>query len=120
MAGVEQELGGIGRARALDGGEEWGGKGGLAREVGVGEDAINEMAKSELERLSDDERVVVEVARELMEKHRASDAVFERARKRFGDTGVIELTATVGYYAMIACVLNATEIEPPEGSPRLP
>ena len=117
---AERELAIIATARAFDCDYEWAAHARIARDVGVGEDAINAIANRDLDRLSNDERVVVEFARELLEQHRTSDAVFERARKRFGDTGVIELTATVGYYAMIACVLNATEIEPPEGSPRLP
>ena len=117
---AERELAIIATARAFDCDYEWAAHARLAREVGVGEDAINAVANRELTGLTDDERVVVEFARELLEQHSTSDAVFERARDRFGDSGVIELTATVGYYAMIACVLNATEIEPPEGSEPLP
>lgn len=117
---ADRELAIITTARAFDCDYEWAAHARIAREVGVGDGAINAIANRELAGLSDDEKVVVEFARELLEQHRASDAVFERARERFGNSGVIELTATVGYYAMIACVLNATEIDPPEGSPQLP
>jgi hypothetical protein len=27
---------------------------------------------------------------------------------------------TIGYYGMLACLLNVTQIEAPEGSPRMP
>ncbi len=117
---AERELAIITTARVFDCDYEWAAHARIAREAGVGDEAISAVANGELAGLSDDEKVVVEFARELLEQHRVSDAVFERARSSFGESGVIELTATVGYYAMIACVLNVTEIEPPAGSPKLP
>jgi hypothetical protein len=39
---------------------------------------------------------------------------------RFGLEGVVDLTATIGYYAMIACALNAFAVEPSPGEPPLP
>jgi 4-carboxymuconolactone decarboxylase len=38
----------------------------------------------------------------------------------FGEKGVTELTATMGYYGMLACALNAFEVEPAPDAPRLP
>ena len=70
--------------------------------------------------LCDDYAVIVQFARELLDQHRVSDDGFAAVKKRFGESGAIELTATVGYYSMIACVLNATEIKAPDGSPKLP
>lgn len=45
---------------------------------------------------------------------------FAALQKRFGLEGLIDLTATMGYYAMIACALNAFAIEPTPGEPPLP
>ncbi|MDA1257200.1 MAG: carboxymuconolactone decarboxylase family protein [Chloroflexi bacterium] len=118
---AERELAIITTARSFDCDYEWSAHVRIAREVGVGEDAISAIANREpTDALSAEQSTVIEFARELLEKKRVSGPVFERVRERFGDGGVIELTATVGYYAMIACVLNATEIEPPAGSPQLP
>jgi hypothetical protein len=39
---------------------------------------------------------------------------------RLGREGLVDLTATIGYYAMIACALNAFGIEPTPGEPPLP
>ena len=64
--------------------------------------------------------MIVQFARELLDQHRVSDDVFAAVKKRFGESGAIELTATIGYYSMIACVLTATEIESPAGSLQLP
>jgi hypothetical protein len=34
--------------------------------------------------------------------------------------GLVDLTATIGYYAMIGCALNAFVVEPTPGEPPLP
>jgi len=48
------------------------------------------------------------------------DATFEAVRRRYGDQGVIDLAATVGYYAMIGALFNALAIEPSPEAPKLP
>ena len=73
-----------------------------------------------LDALTDDEAVIVSYARELFRSKRVSDATFEAAKARLGDQGVTELTATMGYYGMLACALNAFQVEPAAGAPRLP
>lgn len=59
-----------------------------------------------------DEALVVRFGRDLLQRHRVDDATFAAARARFGERGVVELVATFGYYALLACVLNAAEVEP--------
>ncbi len=118
---AERELAIITAARIFDCDYEWAAHARIAREVGVSEDAIDIVAnRKPISGLTDDYAAIVRFTREVLNDHRASDDAFKAIQKRFGDSGVIELTATVGYYAMIACVLNVTEIEPPEGSPKLP
>ncbi len=118
---AERELAIITTARVFDCDYEWAAHARIAREVGVEEEVIDIVGNREpTAGLSDDYANVVRFARELLVDHRASDEVFNAVKDRFGENGVIELTATVGYYSMIACVLNATEIEPPAGSPKLP
>lgn len=70
--------------------------------------------------MTDDERLVIRYGRELVRDKRVSDGTFGAARERFGVQGVTELTATLGYYAMLACALNAFEVEPDEEAERLP
>ena len=90
---------------------EWAGHKRLASEAGVREQAIEVIASGAApEGLSEDEALVVGYARELFREHRVSDATFQAARTRFGDRGVTELTTTMGYYAMMACTLNAFEV----------
>ena len=65
--------------------------------------------------LSEDDAAVHDAAVELNRHRSISDATYARALARFGERGVVELTALVGYYTMVAMTLNAHEIPLPEG-----
>ncbi len=93
-----------------------------ARGAGVSDAAITTIRdKGDIDGLSDDEAIPARYCRELMRTKRVSAETFQQAHRRLGDQGITELTATVGYYAMLACVLNAMEVEPEPGvKPLLP
>ena len=65
--------------------------------------------------LSEDDAAVVRVATELNRVRSISDATYADALARFGERKLVELTALVGYYTMVAMTLNAHEIPLPEG-----
>ena len=76
--------------------------------VGVSQatiDAAN--AKGDMNSATPDEALAVQFTRELTRTHGVTDETFEAARARFGDSGVVELTATAAYYSMLAFVHNA-------------
>ena len=54
-------------------------------------------------------------AAELNRFKSVSDATYADALARFGERRLVELTALVGYYTMVAMTLNAHEIPLPEG-----
>jgi 4-carboxymuconolactone decarboxylase len=56
--------------------------------------------------MSDDERIVYDFLTELNRTRRVSDTTFERADRRFGKKGVVDLTGINGYYALLAMQLN--------------
>lgn len=58
---------------------------------------------------------VYEFARQLQESGRPDLAAYKAVEARFGVVGVVELTALVGYYTMVAMTLNAHEIPLPDG-----
>jgi 4-carboxymuconolactone decarboxylase len=121
LSGVQRELAIITTARERNCALEWGGHVQLARREGVREEAIDAVGKrAPLDALTDEERTIVRYARELLLQHRVSDESFAAAHAMLGDRGVTDLTATVGYYSMLACALNAFEVEPPAGAPPLP
>jgi len=65
----------------------------------------------------DDERdeLAWQVATELHRDHTLTDRTWELAQARWGDRGMVELISTVGFYSMVALLLNGTkaELNPP-------
>ena len=114
-----RELGIITAAREFDCAYVWSAHAALARQAGVREEAIEVIGnRSALDSLSEDEAVVVRYGRELLRDHKVSDAAFESAQARFGDQGLTDLTAAIGYYGMLSCVVNAFGLEPgPDATP---
>lgn len=87
-------------------------KGGLAQEV---IDALRQHCRPAF--ANADEEIVYEYALELNRSRSVSEETHRRALERFGVVGTVELTALVGYYNMVAMMLNAQQILPPEGTP---
>ena len=82
----------------------------LARDAGVDVDAI---LSGRTDRLRDDARVAVELARGLVMDHRIPDDLFARAREHWDEPALLDLIALVGYYMFLAAVLNGFEVMPP-------
>jgi 4-carboxymuconolactone decarboxylase len=53
----------------------------------------------------------------LLEKHRVSDATYERAVKELGALAVVELVGILGYYALISMTIVEFKVPLPEGEP---
>lgn len=85
----------------------------IAREVGVSEMAIEVVAAEESTAgLSAPSAAVVDFGCELLDDHDVTEETF-RAVSAALDTGLItELTATVGYYSLLACVCQALRVVP--------
>jgi len=66
---------------------------------------------------AEDEAAVYEYVVELLERHVSSEAHYQRALQRLEAVGLVELTALIGYYSMVALTLNAHEIPMPAGTP---
>jgi len=121
LSPADRELAILTAARECDCQFQWSAHTRLAREAGVRDEAIDVIGHHRtLDRLTQEEALIVAYGRELLGDHRVSDATFEAARARYGDQGVTDLTATMGYYAMIACTLNAFGMVPPPDTSRLP
>ena len=121
LAPVERELTILTAARECDCAFEWAAHVPLAREAGVREEAIEVVGRrGELDALLDEEAFIVRYGRELLTDHRVGEKTFAAARSRLGERGIVDLTATLGYYAMLASTLNAMAVEPPAAAPRLP
>ena len=91
-------------------------KGGLAPAVA---DAIGDGQRPSFARA--DEAAVYDYSLELQQSKKVSAKNYQRALDAIGVVGVVELTALVGYYTMVAMTLIAHEVPLPEGAtPLLP
>jgi 4-carboxymuconolactone decarboxylase len=73
--------------------------------------------KKGAESFSSEDAQIVSFVREMIHSHRVTEATFQAIYGRFGEKGMVELTATIGYYAMLACTLNTFDVytfTPPE------
>src|SRR3954462_7662920 len=73
------------------------------------------LAQVEPPGMSADDALVWRYAVELNRHKSVSDATYAAALARFGERTVVELTALVGYYTMVAMTLNCHEIPLPAG-----
>ena len=73
--------------------------------------------KKETESFSSEDAQIVSFVREMIHGHRVSESTYQAIYGRLGEKGMVELTATIGYYAMLACTLNTFDVytfTPPE------
>ena len=67
-----------------------------------------------------DEELAYDFCTELHQNQSVSDATYERAVKRFGEQGVIDMVGLRGYYSMLAMIMNVARTPLPEGkTPKL-
>jgi 4-carboxymuconolactone decarboxylase len=65
--------------------------------------------------MAEDEAIAYDVATEILRLKRVSDPTYARALAKFGEQGVIDLLGVIGYYNLLAIVMNATRTAMPEG-----
>ena len=101
-------------ARAWDSQFEWFAHEPIARKAGLAEDTIAAIRERRRPSLTDaDEQAVYDFAAEMHDTHTVSEPTYARALERFGTLGVVQLTALLGYYTMVAMTLNAHDIPVP-------
>ena len=95
---------------------EWWAHERLAKQAGVAEAVIAAIKRGEQPDFSnDDEAAAYDVASELYRTQRLTDATYALAVQRFGEAGVFELIALVGYYSLVSLLLNGFEVPLPAG-----
>ena len=103
-------------ARELEAVYVWGAQTGGARKLGVPESTITAIRENHSRGIPAEDAQIVDLTRDLIRKHRVSDAVMTALQKRFGNFQLVELTATIGYYSMLAMTANACELEAGKGA----
>ncbi len=88
----------------------------LARNEGTSESAIEALRCGRRPKdMSDEEAFVYDFVAELMAQRGVDEATYREARDRFGERGVVDLVALVGYFALVSMVLNVAHTPPPAG-----
>ena len=66
--------------------------------------------------MNEDQEICYDFTMELNRNKRVSDATYERAVKRFGEQGVLDIAGINGYYTGLAMQMNTTRMPiPAEG-----
>jgi len=98
-------------ARELDCKHEWAAHVNHGQKAGIPMDTIRAVyQKKGAETFSSEDAQIVSFVREMIHQHRVSEPTFQAIHARFGDKGMVELSATIGYYAMLACTLNTFDV----------
>ena len=66
------------------------------------------------EGMKDDEAILYDFAMQLYRDHRVTDAMYAKAVEAFGEEGLINLVATMGYYDLVAKTLMTANAIPPQ------
>jgi 4-carboxymuconolactone decarboxylase len=103
---------------------EWTAHYSRALKSGLKDETLNAIAEGHRPAgMPEDEDIVYDFWNELDHNKSVSDATYDRAVKKFGEPGVVSITALNGYYAMLAMVLNVarTPVLPANAQvPKLP
>jgi 4-carboxymuconolactone decarboxylase len=112
------ELAALTAARELGCKHEWAAHIVHGQKAGIGIETIRAIhQKQGAEHFSTEDAQVISYVREIVNAHRVSEPTFQAMYNRLGEKGLVELSATIGYYAMLACTMNAFDVytaTPPE------
>jgi 4-carboxymuconolactone decarboxylase len=93
---------------------EWWAHRQLALEAGLSPAIVDAIAAGRRpEELDREQAAVYEFASELLASGGVLDETFQAVRGVLGDQGVVDLTCTVGYYSLVAFVLNVDRVPVP-------
>jgi 4-carboxymuconolactone decarboxylase len=104
-------------ARAWTQNYEWNAHEPLARRAGLSDGVIKAIADGRRpDGMAEDEEILFTFCDELRRTQAVSDPLYARAVAKFGEQGVIDTVGLVGYYTLIAMVLNTARTPLPPGA----
>jgi 4-carboxymuconolactone decarboxylase len=108
-------------ARRCNQSHEWGAHYPVALEAGVEAATLNAIAEGRRpEHMTDEEEVLYDICDELLRTRTVSDAAYARTVAMFGERGLVDTIGLVGYYSLLAMVLNTAHVQAEPGAPPLP
>jgi 4-carboxymuconolactone decarboxylase len=110
LSAAETELAICTSARASNADFIWSGHVRLGLQAGVREEALHAIdTHGSLDSLTADEALIIRFGRELLESPQVSDNTFNAVRARYGEQGLLELTAVMSVYTMNANILRVMD-----------
>lgn len=104
-------------ARATTAQYEWFVHRPFAEKAGLSPATIEAIATRRQPRFEDaDAALTYDLATALTRTSTLDPALYARGLARFGERGLVEFVALIGYYTMAAMTLNAFSVEPPDGA----
>jgi len=98
---------------------EWYAHAAVSRHVGVPAEVVEALrAGGEPPGLGERARCAWQLAEILLRREPLEDDVFAAVESALGSTGLVEVTALVGYYSLLAGLTDVFRLLPPEGVPR--
>lgn len=95
---------------------EWDSHVDLALKAGVKQATITAIAEGRRpDGMTDDETMVYEFVSEIRQHQSVCDATYAPVLKRFGEQGVIDISALCGYYTTLAYIMNVARTPLPAG-----
>lgn len=88
-----------------------------AERAGLEPEIVEAIRDGRVPVLSDDrDRAIYDYSVELLMTGDTRDCIYQAVVSHWGEGGVVELTALIGYYALVAATLNTHRIPLPEGA----
>jgi 4-carboxymuconolactone decarboxylase len=105
------ELAALVAARELQCKHEWAAHVHHAQNAGIPMETVRAVyEKQGTEQFSSEDAQIVSFVREILNTRQVSETTFQALYGRLGEKGFVELAATVGYYAMLACTMNTFDV----------
>jgi 4-carboxymuconolactone decarboxylase len=121
LSSVQRELIILAVAREKDATYEWASHVTTGRNAGLREEAIEAVRnRGEVAGLEPDERDIITFVRQLLQRNRVEQGLFDALLERHGARWLVELAATVGQYQYISAINNTFDLQPGPNADRLP
>ncbi len=89
----------------------------VARIAGIPEGAVEELAKGEVAKLSNEEQLAQQFTRQLALERTVSQELFNRAKDAFGIRGLVDMVFLAGCYETVCSLLNTFAVPVPGNEP---
>jgi len=117
LAATDRELIILTTARELGAHYPWNRHEIRGREAGVRAEAIEALrANGTLDALTPHERLLVEIVRSILRRHKVPDELFARALAELGPEKLVEMVALIGHYCLIGSIANTFGVAVAEGT----